>query len=273
VLVGTEGPNDTRKLPWMLDTQLAKLSILARRDPSIGKEVPDMAATLRRILGKLEASPMIVTVRDLTTKHDVDVPVGPDAFRRILLADIGDGNDFPVFPALLATVDRGDSSILAWFVEKRYNQWTGAMRLMTLGMECSSGATAGRWEEIDREAATSLFAQEVNFLFPAVCAALPKVDLGDAFRGPLVSDVPVLFVSGTLDSNAPPYQAEELRFGMPYATHLIVANAGHEDTLPNAEVQRAIFDFMAGKDVSGRVIALPTPDFLSIEEAKRDRKR
>ena len=60
---------------------------------------------------------------------------------------------------------------------------------------------------------------------------------------------------------------------MPKATHLIVENAGHEDTLPNREVQQAIFDYFQGKDVSARHIALPTPDFLSIEEANLDRRR
>jgi pimeloyl-ACP methyl ester carboxylesterase len=82
----------------------------------------------------------------------------------------------------------------------------------------------------------------------------------------------VLFISGTLDSNTPPFQAEELRWGMPNATHLIVANAGHEDTLPHPEVQVIIGEFLAGRDVSARRVALPAPKFLSVEEAKRDRK-
>jgi pimeloyl-ACP methyl ester carboxylesterase len=52
-LLATAGPADMRKLPLMLDTQLAKLSMLAREDPSIGAEVPDMTALLRRVLAKL----------------------------------------------------------------------------------------------------------------------------------------------------------------------------------------------------------------------------
>lgn len=273
VLIGIEGPNHTRKLPFTLDTQLRKLSLLAAKDASIGSEVPDMAALLERVLRKLEAKPMVVTVNDRATKSAVQVPIGPDALRRILVADIGDGNDFPVFPALLLTIDRGDPSILSWFVEKRYNQITSDVNLMVFGLECSSGATALREQEIRSQAAQSLFGNTMNLLFPEVCAALPPVDLGDAFRGPLVSDVPVLFISGTLDSNTPPWQAEELRWGMPRATHLIVGNAGHEDTLPMPEVQQAISDYLGGKDVSGRHLTLPVPDFKSVEEAKKERGR
>ncbi|HEU4889740.1 MAG TPA: alpha/beta fold hydrolase [Thermoanaerobaculia bacterium] len=264
VLIGTEGPNHTRKLPFTLDTQLRKLSLLSD---------VDMATQLARILEKLEKEPMTVTVTDRARKSDVQVPIGPDALRRILLADIGDGNDFPVFPALLSTIEQGDPSILAWFVEKRYNQISADINLMVLGLECSSSATALREQEIRAQAATSQFGNVMNLLYPEVCAALPAVDLGDEFRGPLVSNVPVLFISGTLDSNTPPWQAEELRWGMPRATHLIVDNAGHEDMLPMAEVQSAIGDHLAGKDVAGRRIARPVPRFKSVEEAKQERKR
>ena len=273
VLVGTEGPNHTRKLPFTLDTQLRKLSLLAARDRSIAGEVPDMAALLERVLQKIDMKPIVVTIHDRAAKSEVQVPIGADALRRILVADIGDGNDFPVFPALLLTIDRGDLSILSWFVEKRYNQITGDVNLMVFGLECSSGATALREQEIRAQAAKSLFGNATNLLFPEVCTALPPMDLGDEFRGPLVSDVPVLFISGTLDSNTPPWQAEELRWGMPRATHLIVDNAGHEDTLPMPDVQQAIGDYLAGKDVAGRRLALPTPDFKSVEEAKKERKR
>ena len=262
-LLGTAGPNHMRKLPLVLDAQLAKLSMLAK---------VDMTALLRRVLAKLERDPIAVTITDRTRNEPVEVRIGPDALRRILVADIGDGNDFPVFPALLLTIERGDPSILAWFVEKRFNQSAG-VDLMAYGMRCSAGATANRDREIALQAQTSIFANALNGAYPDVCAALPPIDAGDRFRSPMVSDTPVLFISGTLDSNTPPYQAEEVRWGMPRAVHLIVPNAGHEDLEPNAEVQAIIADYFAGKDVSDRRVVLPLPDFKSVEEAKADRRQ
>lgn len=270
-LLGTAGPADMRKLPLMLDTQLAKLSLLAREDPSIGKEVPDMTALLRRVLAKLEREPIAVAITDRSRNEKVQVLIGPEALQRILVLDIGDGNDFPFFPALLLAVERGDASILAWFVEKRYNQ-AGGPDLMAYGMRCSAGASASRDGEIARQAQVSILGNALNRPYPEVCQALPPVDLGDGFRAPIVSNVPALFISGTLDSNTPPYQAEQVRWGMPRATHIIVQNAGHEDLEPNEEVQSAIADYFAGKDVASRRIALPVPDFRSVDEAKSERR-
>jgi pimeloyl-ACP methyl ester carboxylesterase len=270
-LLGTAGPNHMRKLPLMLDTQVGKLSLLAREDPSIGKEVPDMEALLRRVRLKLEKEPMAVTITDRARKEQISLRIGVDAMQRILVLDIGDGNDFPVFPALLLTVERGDPSILAWFVDKRYNQIAGP-NLMAYGMRCSAGATSLRDQEIQVQARHSILGNALNGWYPAVCDALPSIDAGDLFRAPIISNVPVLFISGTLDSNTPPYQAEEVRWGMPRATHIIVPNAGHEDLEPNAEVQAVIAEYFAGNDVTSRRIALPTPDFKSVEEAKRERR-
>jgi pimeloyl-ACP methyl ester carboxylesterase len=263
-LLGTAGPNHMRKLPLMLDAQLAKLSILAKED---------MTAMLTRVLAKLEREPIPVRITDQKTKAKIEIRIGPDALRRILVADIGDGNDFPLFPALLRTIEEGDPSILAWFVEKRYNQAAASgIDLMHAGMRCSGGATASRDREIALETPLSIFGNALNGSFPDICAALPAgVEQGDALRGAIATELPILFISGTLDSNTPPYQAEEVRWTMPYAMHVIVTNAGHEDLEPNDEVQALIADYFAGKDVSARRIALPAPKFRSVEEAKRER--
>ena len=79
--------------------------------------------------------------------------------------------------------------------------------------------------------------------------------------------LPTLFVSGTLDTNTPPFQAEEVRWGFPNSTHLIVENGGHE-TLPSSEVHAVIVDFFKGEDVRGRTVSFERPHFLSVEEAK-----
>ncbi len=264
VLVGTEGPNHSFKLPSTYNAQLRKLSDLAAEDPDIRSKVPDMVALLRRVLDKLDKQPAIVKVRDSRTRQMVDVPVGKFGLQMIVRFDVGDGNDFPEFPLLFYTIDRGDYSVLQKYVEKRYNQFGQGISGMSAMMDLYSGATAERVARIRKEIPTSILGNAMNFPDMYVGDVWGNPDLGDEYRGPLLSSARTLFISGTLDSNTPPYQAEELRWGFANGSHIIVEYAGHEDTLPNSEVQSAIVDFFSGKDVSGVRISLGKPRFKPI---------
>jgi len=271
-LVGVEGPDHTRKLPSSLDTQVRKLALLAANDPSVGELVPDMYALLERVLAKLEENPIQVPL-ELPDGQKIEVPVGPHGLQMILSWDLGDGNDFPVFPALLATIDRGDPSLLAWFVRKRAPRMSGGVGGLYYAMDGASGASPERWERIAREAPDAILGNVANGLFPAAIDAIGIQPMDEAFRGPILSEVETLFVTGTLDSNSPPYQAEEVRWGFIRSDHLVVENAGHEDMLVNPEVRAVLRDFFAGEDVSDRHVALPVPGFLTVAEAKEQRLR
>ena len=140
---------------------------------------------------------------------------------------------------------------------------------MTLTMDCASGASAPRRMRIEAEAATSLFGDVANDIYTLWCPVLGDVDLGDDFRAPIASDVPTLFVSGTLDSNTPPFQAEELRWGFPHGQTLTVVDAGHESMLPQPEVRRAIAEFLATGRTDLARVELPPPAFVPVDRTDR----
>jgi pimeloyl-ACP methyl ester carboxylesterase len=228
--------------------------------------VPDLVALLERVLAKLDAEPMSVPLDDPKSGKRVEVPVGSWGLRMILLRDLGDASDLPVFPRLLWSIDQGDGSVLSWFVRKRA---PGALRANGMGalVDGASGATPGRLALIRDQAERSLFGRAVNFPFPQVNEVWKPLDLGDAYRAPLVSSVRTLLLSGSLDWNCPPQQAEEIRWGFANATHLIVENAGHEQILPHPDVQRAVLRFLRGEDVSGTRAAWPKMKFVPLEGA------
>jgi len=269
VLIGTEGPNHTLKLPRTSETQFGKLALLAGKDPGVSRDIPDLALLTRQLLSKLDRQPVTVMVEDRQSGQRVPVKVGSFGLRRILAWDIGDGNDFPLFPALMKLTIDGDLSLLTQYVEKRWNQMTRGVFLMPILMDCASGVTADRSARIRSESPTTILGEMINFPFPHVCAALGIPSLDDEFRAPILTEVRTLFISGTMDNNTPPFQAEELRWGFTNGTHLIVRNAGHEDLLPNRDVQRAIGEFLKGEEVSARGVELPTPRFVPLAEARR----
>ncbi len=264
VLCGVEGPDQTQKLPWLMDTQLRRLGLLAAADPRIGARVPDLVALFDRVVARLDRDPMVFTVPAPSGRDTLRIPVGGFGLRMIMRFDVGDATDLVVFPRLLWSLDHGDPSVLAWFMRKRARNPYGTHG-MAESMDVASGTTAGRLALIEDQARTSRFADVVNFPFPAG-DRWPVPDLGDAFRAPLVSPVRTLIVSGDLDFNTPPSQGDELAWGMPNATHLVVANAGHEQTLfQNDTAVPVIKDFLRGQDVSGRTITYPALRFVPLD--------
>lgn len=267
-LFGPEGPDNTDKLPSTSDKSLKKLAQIAAADAEIGSKVPDLVGTLKRVLDRLEKEPVTVTVTDRRTKKPVDIKIGKFGLQFLIMRDLGDTNDLPVFPAWFYTMDKGDYRVLKTFAEKRYNQYGAGISLMTVFMDAASGASKERAARIKREAKTALLGEMVNFPSMIVAGVTDNIDLGDEFRSPVRTAVPTLFVSGELDNNTPPFQTDEVRKFFTKNVHLTIGNAGHESTLVDSRVQQTTVDFLRGQDVSKVRISLPPLKFVPIPPAK-----
>ncbi len=271
VLVGVEGPDQTYKLPLTMDAQLRKLSLLAATDSALALRSPDLVELYDRAIARLAREPMTIVVPapsdvpGASAADSVRLRVGPFGLQFVMRVDVGDATDLVVFPRLLSSVARGDPSVLAWFVRKRAGVVLG-VHGMNAAMDAASGATPGRLALIRDQARTSRFADVVNFPFPEIASLWPVPDLGDEFRAPLVSPVRTLIVSGSLDFNTPPAQGEELRWGLANGTHLIVENAGHEQTyFQNETAVPVVLDFLRGQDVRDRKVTYPPLRFVPLE--------
>ena len=264
VLVGTEGPDHTDKLPSTSDASIRRLSAIVAKDPELGPKMPDLTGTLKRILDRLEKGPVTVTITDQRSKKPVDVKVGKMGLQFLIMRDLGDTNDLPVFPLWFYTMDQGDYSILKRFVERRYNQFGGGVSVMTLVMDISSGVSKARKKQIQNEARTALLGDIVNFPISEMGDVFGNPDLGDAYRSPIKTDVPTLFFSGVLDNNTQPFQADEVRKTFKNSTHIVIDNAGHESMVVDPQVQQAMVQFLRGEDVSKVKIALPALKFQSL---------
>lgn len=270
VVFGSEGPDHTEKLPSTSDASLRKLAKIAAADPEIGAKAPDLYATLKRVLDKFAKQPAVVTITDRRGNKQVEVPVSDYGLRYLIMRDLGDTNDLPIFPAWFVTMDRGDYSILKGFVERRYNQFGQGIPVGTLLVDGASGATKARRSQIAKEAPMSIMGDMVNFFqfeVPGVTDA--GIDLGDEYRSPLRTNVPTLFVSGDMDNNTPPFQADEIRRTFKTSTHIVIRNSGHESTLTQPEVQQIMVDYLNGRDVSQAKFSLPPLKFRPIPEPPR----
>ncbi|MFQ5529740.1 MAG: alpha/beta hydrolase, partial [Gemmatimonadota bacterium] len=217
-----------------------------------------------RVQHRLENDPMVVQLENPENGQKFDVAVGRHFLDFIIRRDIGDARDIPVFPRLLYSIDQGDSSVLRWFVQRRAGIII-AVNGMSAVMDAASGASPGRLALIAEQADGGLFGNAANFPMPLWNTAWEAPDLGEDHRSPLVSDARTLLLSGTLDWNTPPFQAEQLRWGLTNATHIIVENAGHEQVLPHPDVWAAVAAFLRGEDVSDVRASHPPLTWVPLE--------
>ena len=265
VLASVRPPWAVVKLPSTYDSVIASLSALAAADTAAGIE--DFEGSLRRALERLADAPLEITVSHERTRAPVALRVGKVALQAILLNGLADGRAMPGQVAMVAALDRGEPELFRREVERLYNGLGRGIGMMGVAMNCSAGADAERLERAQAEAASALLGGIVNFLLvPEACRIAGVRDPGPGYRALVESSAPALFVSGSLDPNAPPAQAEEARSGFPNGIHVVVENGSHE-TLPADEVQTLVADFLGSADVSGRAVTLPPPRFPTAAEA------
>ena len=261
ILAGTEGPDHTYKLPSNIQKHLEDLAAVIKADPQVGKEIPDFLGLMKSVFDRLDAQPETVEITDPQTKLKVKVIVNKFVMQYIVANNIGT-TVTARFPALFYRASKGDFTNPAqiWLDESR-SEIGSAMSYM---MDCASGQTAARRERIASEAKGTLLEDIFNFPFPDVCTEWNAPDLGDAFRAPVHSDVPVLFISGTLDARTPVSNAEEYRKGFPNSTHIIIEGAVHSDPLflSSPKIKEGMMEFLRGQPVTTTKITAPPMKFI-----------
>ena len=128
-------------------------------------------------------------------------------------------------------------------------------------LDGASGVSPARAARIAAEAPQARLGDAANFPFPEVAGAARIEPLPAAFRAPLTSSVPALFVTGELDGNTPPDQAERVRAGFRDSYHLVVDNAGHDAAWVVPGALDALVAFLGGRDVRGARASAPPRRF------------
>lgn len=269
ILAGIEGPDHTYKSPANIQKHLEDLAAVIKADPQIGKEIPDFLGLMKSVFDRLDAHPETVEITDQRTKQKVRVTVNKFVLQYIVANNIGT-TVTANFPALFYRASKGDFTNPAqvWLNISRQ----GAGSAMSFMMDCASGQTAARRDQIAREAKGTLLEDLFNFPFPEVCAEWNAPDLGDEFRSPLSSNVPVLFISGTLDARTPVSNAEEYRKGFTTSTHMIIDGAVHSDPLflSSPKIKDGMMEFLRGQPVTVTKIDGPPMRFAPLTAAQRE---
>ncbi len=164
-------------------------------------------------------------------------------------------------PAVVYAMAHGDFFDLATVTFGRRR--VGPLSAMSLVMDCASWASTQRLERINEEAKETLLGAAIDAPFPCICEVEGMPRLGDDFRAPLRSDIPALFVSGTLDGRTPISNAEEIAEGFTSHQHLTVRDASHGGDLftSSPRIVELVKTFLRGETLPVTEIAGPEWQF------------
>jgi pimeloyl-ACP methyl ester carboxylesterase len=252
ILAGVEGPDHTFKLPANIQANLERLADLVAQDPQFAEKMPDLLGTLAEVLDKLDRKPVEVELLAGQT-----VVVGKWDLQKRIAVQMGSRFGMQRLPAAIYAMSNGEFLDLArWAVGFRQ---AGRTLAMSVAMDCASYGTAGRLEEIERQAEEALLGAAIDFPVPGICEGTGLPRLEDGFRAGLETDIPTLLISGTLDGRTPPTNAEEVARDLSNYHHLVIERAAHSDDLflSSEKIIEAIVAFAKDDPVPYRTIDGP----------------
>jgi pimeloyl-ACP methyl ester carboxylesterase len=261
IMAGVNGLDDRRKLPSDAQRVLERIGEYVKADPELSTRIPNFLSLVKNVFQKLESQPVTVEVDDPQSKQKVKVGISKLDLQFLIAQGLGSSQSIRSLPLLFLQMSEGRyesiGSQVLWF---RRSVMPSAMYF---AMDCASGGSKARYAQIKREEAGTLLGNAFNFMIADSCEAWDVADLGDSFRKPVTSKVPVLFISGTLDGRTPPERAEEVRKGFRNSTHLIIDGASHDDDLflSTPKIMETMLAFMRGEKLSGELKYTATPTF------------
>jgi len=249
ISAGTEGLDQTFKLPSNVQANLEKLAALVRADSFYAKSMHDLLSAIRTVMERLERQPATVKVGDNS------VVVGKWDLQKRIADTMGSSTAMIELPSEIYTMLSGDLSDLGYWA---YGYRGGiSLSAMQVTMDCASYASEARLERIRREAGSTILGATIDFPFPAICEGLNLPRLGKNFRAPLRSSVPVLFISGEMDGRTPISNTEEVAAGFPNHQHLIVSNATHGTYIGHPFTNPALMAFLRGQRIPQSRVSYP----------------
>ncbi len=269
ILASAEGLDQTVKLPARWDAYLERLSTLVAADPSSAAAFPDPAGTLRGVLARMAAQPVAVEITPEGAEGPVEIRLGPLAVQRVLSGMGKNPESAMHIPAMIYGMAAGEFRPLAeWIYQYAYARPAG-FSAMSLAMDVASGISPERLELVEKQAATALVGDMLNYPMPHFIGALDIPMLPDDFRAPLDARLPTLLLTGTLDGRTFVEGQAEVFSQFPNGHQVVVENAGHDLFMSSPAVTDAVEAFMRG-ETPVDTIRIPPPRFALPEGLEQE---
>lgn len=256
VFVGAVGPDHVRRLPSDFEWALAEIARLSR---NTSMPAFDLLGTMKEVFGRLATRSVTVEVE---TREEGRIPVVVGRFDLELYTRhlLSSRRTIAHLPALFSSMAGGDFTELARVTARWRSSLSAPAVIFT--MRCASGSTRERELRIAKEANSALLGSVTDFAEERICRGWGVAALPDESRAAVRSSIPALFVTGTLDANAPEDNTREVRTGFPKGQHLQISGAAHVGLgFQDPGTRAAIIRFFEGGRLAFPRVELPALAF------------
>lgn len=261
VFASIEDLHETVKLPALTAAYFDRVQAVIDADPASAARYPDLAASMREVFEAFAAEPAQVEVRG-ASGETVQLGIGALDLQLVVSGMISDPQGITQLPAMFEGLKSRSFGPLAQILHDRLRADFGRYSHgMSMAMDLASGISAERLALVEQQARTAVLEDALNYPMPQLLGLYGVADLGEDFRALPPSDVPTLFLSGTLDGRTYPESAADTASRFSRGQHLVIENAGHNLFMLAPEISQVIVDFFHGKPTADRMIKLPPPRF------------
>jgi pimeloyl-ACP methyl ester carboxylesterase len=208
-----------------LDEAVATMARRCSADAACQARYGDVNATLRALKQRLQGGARPVTFRDPRTHALLTVPFGEAALLGVTRLFSYDPRAAALLPLLLAEAAAGRPEALLAQAELQFSALGDELNHgMELSVMCAEDADLLQSRAEDRD---SLMGNELPDYFRVQCEAWPHAGRPADFKQPVVSDKPVLLLSGEYDPVTPKRYAEQVARTLSNSRQLVAKGQGH----------------------------------------------
>ncbi|MCH9647378.1 MAG: alpha/beta hydrolase [Deltaproteobacteria bacterium] len=253
---------------WARDAQRSFSLIHARcqENEACGQKFGDLQEVLSQLLDRLTSSPETVSVDHPTSGESLELTVDGETLAALVHRFSYSPETVSLLPLLLYEAHAtGDFRRIAAQAVLFQELGLGMSEGMSHAVLCTEDVPFIDLAEARRLNQGTYLGDLQLDQMSLVCQGWPRGDLRDDYKQPVVSDKPVLLLSGEADPVTPPEYGDRVAATLSQSLHLVVPGIGH-NVLPHGCVPDLVEEFIEAGSFEGLetscVEAIEPPPFF-----------
>lgn len=209
-----------------VDVGFAAWSKLCKQDAACAAALPDPEEALDRLVADLRRNPVMATITHPVTGASVPAKITPGDPMRVIRGRLRFSGQAATVGRLLTKAQRGDWSEVAATLSGSATPFTNTAWGLYLSVLCSETFPLTEREITEATAGTRMGSDWLRSM-AAMCDKWPRGPVPADFRAPVVSDKPVLIMTGAFDGTTPPYLSQRVMSSLSNALDVYQPVGGH----------------------------------------------